>query len=73
MNSKLSDSNSDSKGSCSSIRNRVSLCADAAECHADINPVTGYEDTAVYVAWVKNRGTERVRLWNALTGSALNA
>lgn len=58
MNSKPSDSNLDSKGSCSSIRNRVSLCADAAECHADLNPVTGYEDTAVHVVQMKKGGTE---------------
>jgi hypothetical protein len=49
VDSKLSDSNLDSKGSCSSIRHRVSLCTDAAECHVDINPVTGSEDAAVYV------------------------
>lgn len=48
----------DSQGSCGSTRDRVSLYADAAEWDAAINPVTGCEDAAVYVVWMKNGGTE---------------
>ena len=27
----------------------------------------------LHAVWMKKRGTERVRLWDALTGSAVNA